>query len=334
VTVLLRILKWAGIALAVLLLVLVGLALWPASTSGLGSSTPAPRSDYQAAAAEIAAIREQEIRDGVIDPCLSRLLTHGEKTERAVVLVHGLTNCPKQWELFGREAFDRGWNVLILRLPEHGLGDRETGQIGSVSHLKDLDPEDLSRYADRAVDLAGGLGESVDVMGLSLGGTIAAWVAQERSDVDRVVVVAPGIGMSGVPYGVTWAATNLLDHLPDISIGDVTKLKHEYQGWSTRGISDTFVLGKYVRKRSEVEEPAAPEISVMLNPNDDTISNPDAEGLVEAWRDHGRDVTLYWLPSTPKLEHDVVDPGQPWARPGFVYPRLMALLEGLTPPQR
>ena len=64
----------------------------------------------------------------MIDPCLSRLLTHGEKTERAVVLVHGLTNCPKQWELFGQEAFRRGWNVLILRLPEHGLGDRETGK--------------------------------------------------------------------------------------------------------------------------------------------------------------------------------------------------------------
>ena len=159
----------------------------------------------------------------------------------------------------------------------------------------------------------------------------AAWAAQERDDVDRVVVIAPGIGSSGLPYAGTWAVTNLFAHLPDISISGVTKLDHEYQGWSTGGIADTFVLGKYVRKRSEEAEPRAPEISVMLNPNDETISNPVAEDLVEAWRDHGREVTLYWLPSEPKLEHDVIDPGQPWARPGFVYPRLFALLEGTTP---
>ncbi len=329
----LRILKWVGIVAGILVALLVGLALWPASTDGLGS-TPRPQADYEAVVAELERIRGQEVRDGVIDPCLSRLLTHGEKTERAVVLVHGLTNCPKQWELFGEEAFRRGWNVLILRLPEHGLGDRETGKIGSVSHLKGLDAQKLARYADQAVDLGSGLGERTDVMGLSLGGTVAAWVAQERGDVDRVVVIAPGIGMAGMPYGITWAGTNLLDHLPDISIGGVSKLNHEYQGWSTGGIADTFILGKYVRQRSEEDEPAAPEVSVMLNPNDETISNPSAEDLVEAWRDHGREVELYWLPSTPKLEHDVIDPGQPWARPEFVYPRLFALLEGLTPAER
>jgi pimeloyl-ACP methyl ester carboxylesterase len=329
----LRILKWAGIVLAVCLAVLLALALWPASTGGL-ASTARPETDYETAVAEVDEIRNQEVRDGVIAPCLSRLLTHGEKTERAVVLVHGLTNCPKQWELFGEEAFRRGWNVLVLRLPEHGLGDPETGRIGSVSHLKGLDAQKLARYADRAVDLGRGLGEKTDVMGLSLGGTVAAWVAQERGDVDRVVVIAPGIGAAGLPYQATWAATNLLDHLPDISIGGVTKLNHEYQGWSTGGIADTFILGKYVRKRSEEAEPAAPVISMMLNPNDETISNSAAEDLVESWRDHGREVTLYWLPSRPKLEHDVIDPGQPWARPGFVYPRLLALLEGVTPAER
>ncbi len=326
----LRILKWVGLVLAVLLAVLVALALWPASTKGLAAS-PQPVTSYDAAVAEVEDIRDQEVRDGVIAPCLSRLLTHGEKTERAVVLIHGLTNCPKQWELFGREIFERGWNVLILRLPEHGLGNPETGKIGSVSHLKDLDAKKLARYADQAVDLGRGLGEHTDVMGLSLGGTVAAWVAQERGDVDRVVVIAPGIGMPGLPYAVTWGLTNVFGHLPDLSVGGVSKLDHEYQGWSTGGIADTFVLGKYVRKRASEEEPAAPEITVMLNPNDETISNPRAEELVEAWRNRDREVTVYWLPPTPKLEHDVIDPGQPWARPRFVYPKLEALLEGRTP---
>jgi pimeloyl-ACP methyl ester carboxylesterase len=325
-----RVLKWVGVAVLVLLAILAALVLWPASTKGLASA-PEPVTDYQRAVAEVDRIRADE-RDDVIRPCLSRALTHGEKTERAVVLVHGLTNCPAQWELFAREIYERGWNVLVLRLPEHGLGDPETGKIGSVSHLKDLDAQKLARYADQAVDIGRGLGEHTDVIGLSLGGTVAAWIAQERADVDRVVVIAPAIGMPTLPYAFTWGITNLFEHLPNISVGGVTKLTHEYQGWSTGGIGDTFVLGRYVRDHAGKDEPAAPEISVMLNPNDETISNPLAEDLVDRWRDHGRDVTLYWLPKTPALEHDVIDPGQPWARPAFVYPKVRALLEGRTPP--
>ncbi len=168
-------------------------------------------------------------------------------------------------------------------------------------------------------------------MGLSLGGTVAAWMAQERRDVDQAVVIAPGIGLPSGPYALTWGVTNFFTHIPDLSIGHSGKLAHEYQGWSTGGIADTFLLGKYVRQQSSDEEPAAAAISVLLNPNDDTISNPRAEELVEAWRDHGRAVRFAWLPKAPVLEHDVIDPGQSWARPDLVYPRLARLLGARSP---
>jgi pimeloyl-ACP methyl ester carboxylesterase len=320
-----RVLKWIGIAFLLLLAVALALAVWPASTAGLNSS-PQPVATYGTALAELERIKAAEKRDGVIPECESRVLTHGRRTERSIVLVHGLTNCPAQWALFARQIHARGWNVLVLRLPEHGLGNPETGKIGSVSNLKRLSAKKLARYADQAVDLGRGLGEKTDVMGLSLGGTVAAWMAQERGDVERVVVIAPGMAMPGLPYFVTWGMTNFFDHIPDLSIGHSGKLSHEYQGWSTGGIVDTFVLGKYVRHRSAKESPAAGEITVLLNPNDDTISNPQAEELVDAWRDRGHAVKLVWLPDQPVLGHDIIDPGQDWARPGFVYPRLMRLL--------
>jgi carboxylesterase len=320
-----RALTWVGIALLVVLALVLAIALWPASTSGFGSS-PQPVRSYGEALAELAAIRNEERRIGVIPQCLSEVRTHGRKTEHAIVLVHGLTNCPKQWERFAGEIFARGWNVLVLRLPEHGIGDPETGEIGSVSHLESLSAEKLARYGDHAVDLGRGLGRRTDVMGLSLGGTVAAWMAQERGDVDRAVVIAPGIGLPSGPYALTWAVTNLLTHVPDLSIGHGGKLDHEYQGWSTGGIADTFVLGKYVRQESSSKAPAAASIAVLLNPNDDTISNPRAEELVRAWRGRGHAVQLAWLPKEPVLEHDVIDPGQSWARPDLVYPRLVRLL--------
>ena len=304
-----RILKWLGLVVLALVAVALALTLWPASTFGLESS-PHTIGSYREAMAEIARTRADERRAGVIRACLTRVLTHGARTERSIALVHGLTNCPQQWQLFGKQLHARGWNVLILRLPEHGLGNPETGKIGSVSHLKELDAKKLARYGDRSVDLARALGERTDVMGLSLGGTVAAWMAQERDDVDRAVVIAPRVGLPSVPYAVTWGVTNFSTHIPDLSIGHSDKLAHEYQGWSTGGIADTFVLGKYLRKRASKQEPATGSITVLLNPNDDTISNPRAEELVDAWRDHGRRVRLVWLSRTPVLEHDIIDPGQ------------------------
>jgi hypothetical protein len=58
------------------------LALWPASTAGLASNAE-PVADYDAAVAEVEGIRAQEVRDGVINPCLSRLLTHGVRRPSA-----------------------------------------------------------------------------------------------------------------------------------------------------------------------------------------------------------------------------------------------------------
>ncbi len=85
----LRVLKWAGIALGLLLLVLVGLALWPTSTAGLGS-TARPVTDYDAAVAEVERIRDQDVRDGVIDPCLSRLCTSRRPKGRQLAMPIGI----------------------------------------------------------------------------------------------------------------------------------------------------------------------------------------------------------------------------------------------------
>jgi alpha-beta hydrolase superfamily lysophospholipase len=321
-----RILKILGILILVVAAVLIAAAVWPVSTKGLDSN-PQPVAGFAAATKAFAAVRKQEKQDSVIPTCRSRLLTHGTKTARVMVLVHGLTNCPAQWAEFGEEIYDRGWNVLILRLPDHGIGDVETDTPGGAGHLGDLSAGKLARYGDQAVDIAAGLGERVSVMGLSLGGTVTAWIAQERKDVDRAIVIAPGFAMKGLPYAVSWLAANLLGHLPNITINGASKVHYEYQGWSTQGIADTFKLGKKVAQDAESEPPGTRSIVVFLNPNDDTISNPRAEHVAGDWKGKGARVEMVWLPSTPKLEHDIIDPHQPWARPAFVYPRLIALAE-------
>ena len=60
--------------------------------------------------------------------------------------------------------------------------------------------------------------DEVRVLGLSMGGVIAAWTAQHRSDVDRVVAVAPAINIPGVPAVLTHLFRNVFGKLPNISL--------------------------------------------------------------------------------------------------------------------
>src|SRR5256885_13724450 len=106
----------------------------------------------------------QDLDGPKVNPvCRTRLYTHGRQVERSLVLLHGFTNCPRQFDELGRRFFERGWNVLIPRYPRHGYSDRLTTAIA------ELRAEHLMAVADRSLLAASGLGERVVVTGLSLG---------------------------------------------------------------------------------------------------------------------------------------------------------------------
>jgi predicted esterase len=92
-----------------------------------------------------------------------------------------------------------------------------------------------------------------------------------------------------------------------------------------------FRLGKYVEKAAAKDAPKSP-VAVVLNDNDKTISNQQAEQLVAAWKASGTDVTVVRLPKGLGLPHDVVDFAQPKGKTDVVYPVLVALAEGKAPP--
>ena len=114
-------------------------------------------------------------------------LNHGRRTARAVVLFHGLTDSPRQFADLADSLFADGDNVLVPRLPRHSIQNKD------VRELKGLTPGELCRFADETIDVAAGLGDSVIVMGLSIGGTLAAWTAEHRPEVRRAIVIAPAL---------------------------------------------------------------------------------------------------------------------------------------------
>src|SRR2546423_5601848 len=147
---------------------------------------PMPIADYTAAVARIASVQAGE--DSVVAPGGgSILMSHGHRTPRVVVLFHGLTDSPLQYFPFAQRLFEQGDNVFVPRLPHHA---ERSGRVGSMGKLTAQELRDLG---DASVDVAEGLGDTVIVSGLSAGGTIAAWVGQNRGDVHRVGLVAPAL---------------------------------------------------------------------------------------------------------------------------------------------
>ena len=70
-------------------------------------SHPDPTPDYAEAVSRFQ--RLQKMEGPEINPvCRSILLTHGLRTERAVVFFHGYTNCPQQFRELGHIFYDLG----------------------------------------------------------------------------------------------------------------------------------------------------------------------------------------------------------------------------------
>lgn len=197
-----KVLIISSIAIVVLILFLYK----PISTSSL-TSNPQPAQSYQEA---IFMLNNLEVKDDnpEINPvCKSILLTHGKKTEKVLIVFHGYTNCPKQFEQFAQLFYNKGYNVFIPRIPHHGLKDRLTND------LSNLTANELAQFTDEAIDIGQGLGEQVYITGISAGGVMAAWAGQYR-DVKKTVPIAPIFAYS-YPKSMALPMSNLVRVLPE-----------------------------------------------------------------------------------------------------------------------
>lgn len=294
----------------------------------LDVANPQPASDYQSA---LEKFNQLQLRDGedVNGVCRSRLLSHNVRTPAAVVLLHGITNCPEQYAQLAPALYSRGYNVLVPRIPRNGLADRMTEE------LKLLTAAEMRDFADSVVDIAAGLGESVMVMGLSGGGVIAGWLAQFRREVETAIVIAPAIGIVTAPGFLSASANRLamraMLRLPNLMTRRLAPhdngISHTYLGFATRGLGAMMQLGFATLDAARRQPPLARRMTVVVNENDRAISNVLAMRLASRWRARCPDaVSVYRFPASLGLVHDVIDPQQKDQQTDRVYPVLLDLL--------
>jgi dienelactone hydrolase len=281
---------------------------------------------FAEALATIEASIAHDRADATVDSrCLSRIAHHGDRTEHAIVLFHGFTNCPIQFSELGDRFFERGYTVYIPRLPHHGLVDKMT------TALEALTLTELETAAAQAVTLAAGLGERVVTLGISVGGTMAAWTG-EMMAIDTAVAIAPffGVKLLPVPFENAFSAT--LAALPNADLwwDPVHKEQlpppHGYPRFPTHALAQCLKMGEEIAARAHDTAPLGRRNILVLNDHEPAINNDAARAVWSSWDAFNTDLEQIVLRDLD-LRHDIIEPTTyPQART-LVYPTLVAAVE-------
>lgn len=311
--------------------------LWRAAVLYLGLAAALPTSvrslrphskparDYEAAMQLARAFQRADTAAAIGGESI--VLVHAHRTPRAFVLFHGLANSPRQFSKLAATLYDSGDNVFVPRLPQHAL------RGGTADDLRRLTAESLRDMADAAIDLASGLGDTVVVLGFSLGGNMAAWTAQFRP-VSRVLIISPALGLSHVSTVVETPMMNLTLRVPNYSQNDPpdTLRSERALGWSTRGVGQMLRFGVAIRRAADNHAPRARDIHVLVNANDETVNRDAIDQLVAHWSATGGHVSMFELSDSLRLPHDIVDPDEATGNTKVTYQVILFFLYGSTPP--
>jgi pimeloyl-ACP methyl ester carboxylesterase len=287
---------------------------------------PAPARDYAGAERAFAVLCA---RDGpeISSPGRSRFYAHGRRTSLGVVLIHGLTNAPQQWDMFSQQLHAAGHTVVVPRLPGHGHFNRATR---APAHHGGTD---LLACVSEAVDIACGAAERVVLAGLSIGGTIAPNIALARDDVAHTIAIVPFFTPARLDVPKARVLARALDLAPNFFVpwdpgGDGSQIpSYGYPKFASRMLAACLCIGFEVDATSFERAPAG-RTTFLLNAHEPACNNEVSRQVCERFEERRAQsagaVILDGLPAN----HDIIDPTNPHARVDLVYPVLRGLIEG------
>ncbi len=248
------------------------------------------------------------------------------RRERAVVLLHGMSASPSQFERLARELYERGHNVVVPRLPRHGHANRLS------TALERLRPEDLYGAVAEYVAIAQELGDRVTVAGFSLGGLLTAWIAQ-RHAVERAVPIAPFFGISWIPNKLMGTVAQRLLRLPNRFhwwnpiLRERQMPANGYPRYATHAIAYAYLVARGLLDETRTRGPAAERVMIVTNATEVAVNNHAIRRLFENWRSRRPDaVELAVLTGLP-LSHDIVSPLRPWRLADRAHPHLLQAID-------
>lgn len=253
------------------------------------------------------------------------MLTHGRRARHATLFLHGFTASPPQFAALAAHVHASGDNVYVPLLPRHGDPDRMT------ETLRALRSQELLEHAQRSLDRAAHLGERVRVVGFSLGGLLAAWLAQ-RNAVEHAIAIAPLLGIAGMPVRSRGLLSKLLLGLPNVfvwwdPIARINQMPaHGYPRFPTHALGQLLVIAGDVFDYAAAHESRSP-ITFLTNAGETAVNNRAVLRLAQMWEANGALRAEHRRITGLGLSHDIIEPLRPRAKVEKSYPVLRSLLE-------
>lgn len=156
-------------------------------------TTHAEAGSYIAAKQEFQTLIEREAETVKSPEHYSRLYDHGTKTAKTMLVMHGLHESPKYMESLSQHYFNKGYNVLSILLAGHMRKDP-----AALNHVK---ASEWIIDAEVGLQIARGLGDSVEILGYSTGAELGVYLALEYpQEIKALYLIAPGLALSQQIY--------------------------------------------------------------------------------------------------------------------------------------
>lgn len=262
--------------------------------------------------------------------CSTTWRSHGEQTERVIVFLHGLTSCPQQFAELSEMFYQQGYNVFLPRMPRHGDANPLSTEQAKLT------AQELTAYADEAVDIAQGLGRKVIVMGLSAGGLLAAWIAQHRSDVALAIPISPFFWPKLLSQSWRKTLPKVGRFLPNWYTWWNSQLKADvnlpygYPRYSSRAVAECLRLAHSLLTLARKRKAAAEKVIFVTNANDHVVDNTVTQEVIEYWRKSSADkpdrIEALEFEARLRLTHDLISSFQPDQKIDLVYPTLVQIV--------
>ena len=205
--------------------------------------------------------------------CRSQFLIQPQRATKVLLFFHGFTAAPYQFLPMGNVFRQAGYTVLAPLMPGHGqAGDWNATTPPPLP----TDADVYKQFALYWLRQAHSIGDQVVVGGLSGGGTLAGWLAQERpQEIDRALLFAPYLSSSNKMLDLFINLANSYVKWPVPAGTPVIG----YEGFQVTALRTLLRLGAEVLDRS-AQQNSAP-MFIVSTEADRAVSNTDHRTLFE-----------------------------------------------------
>lgn len=171
------------------------------------------------------------------------------KGDDGILLVHGFTSTPDSMSYLAKRFSEKGFHVEVPLHPGHGTNWKDLNRVKYRQWTTGLELA-YEKLSERA--------KNTSVLGLSMGGTLAIYLAENHPELKALFLINHALFMGNPAVPISGFLKLLIKRVPAIAsdIKDPETTELAYDGTPIGGIHQLYKLIKQVRpKLSEIHQP-------------------------------------------------------------------------------